>query len=759
MKKNDRDHLNLLLDIGELAATLAGSDNIENYFQRTVSMVARHLDADVCSIYLYDEESKELVLKATLGLNPAAVGKIRMKLGEGLVGTTMKQLQPILEGSGKRNPKFKYFEEANEDCYESFLSVPIQKGIEKIGVLVVQHEKMDYFDEIDVMAMRAIASQLAGAIENARLLMDLGRQSEKHQYTDIFESLRFVKGKRAAAGYALAPSTVFRKNYSRLMVGDSDRDPDSTLEDFYNAVKATVSQLEELQSHVSERLPESAALIFTAHFMILKDESFISKIVTRIEGGMSPLEAVRLVAQYYISLFASSFHAYTREKVVDIEDLANRILNNLYYKRPEDRPIMKGHIVIASVLYPSDMLKLAAEDVKGIILVSGGETSHVAILSRSLEIPLITADRSEFLNLPEGTPILMDAEIGNIYVKPSNEVIEQFEDRNETKKSVAFMARTMSRSTKTKDGVRVRLLANINLISELSLARDLKAEGIGLYRTEFPFLIRSSFPSEEEQYLIYKRLFEEMAGKIVTFRTLDIGGDKLLPYSDATVEANPSLGLRSIRFSLNNRDIFEQQLRAVLRAASGAKSVRIMFPLITSVDELREAKQVIYNCMNRLDQLNLPHHDNPTIGMMIELPSLVEIIDELAKEADFFSIGTNDFIQYTLAVDRTNEKVSEYYKPYHPLVLRGLSRIVEALVKHRKDISVCGEMAHEPMFIPFLLGIGIRNFSVNPQFLPSVQKRITGLSIAEVELHAQILLSKTTIKGVWDVMQNYPNSH
>jgi phosphotransferase system enzyme I (PtsP) len=754
MKKKDRDHLNLLCDIGELATILTGSDNIESFLQRTVKMVARHLDADVCSIYLYDENLNDLILTATLGLNPAAVGKVRMKLGEGLVGTTMEQLQPILEGSGSRNPKFKYFEEADEDRYESFLAVPIQKGVEKIGVLVVQHEQFNYFNDIDVMALRALASQLAGAIENARLLMSLDRQLGKKSEKDIFESLRFIRGKRGAAGYAFAPSTVFRRNYSRLMVGDPASDPHRTLKDFYRALKMTGRQLVELQTRVSGRLPESAALIFTAHFMILKDESFITKIVTRIGEGVSPAEAVRSVARYYISVFASSSHAYMREKVVDIEDLANRILVNLQYKKYKDHPLMRGHIVIAPDLYPSDMLKLASEDVKGIILVSGGVTSHVSILSRSMEIPLIIADRTEFLNLPEGTPILMDAEIGNIYVKPSKKVVQQFETRNETKRSVASMTKTMSRTTKTKDGVRVRLLANINLLSELGLARDLKAEGVGLYRTEFPFLIRSSFPSEEEQYHIYKRLFEEMAGKIVTIRTLDVAGDKLLPYSDATGEANPSLGLRSIRFSLSNRDIFEQQLQAILRAASNAKSLRIMFPLITSVDEFREAKQVVFDCMKRLSRLNLPHHDNPAIGLMIELPSLVEIIDQLALEADFFSIGTNDFVQYTLAVDRTNEKVSEYYKPYHPSVLRGLSKIVKAIVNHRKDLSVCGEMAHEEQYIPFLLGVGIRTFSVNPQFLPAVQKCIAGLSLAKAESFAGALLSETTIRGVLNVLNS-----
>jgi phosphotransferase system enzyme I (PtsP) len=754
MRKTNQDHLNLLCDVSELAAIVTGSTNIESFLQQTVSLVARHLYADVCSIYLYEETAKELVLKATLGLNQDAVGKIRMKPGEGLVGTAMEQLQPVLEKSGSRNPRFKYFEEAGEDRFESFLAVPIQRGVEKIGVLVVQHEKVDYFDEMDVMALRAIASQLAGAIENARLLMNFDRQNAKPSKTDLLESLRFVKGKSAVSGYSLAPATVFGRPYARLITTDQDADPGGTAEDFSEAVRRTATQLQELQNRVAERLPESAALIFTAHFMILKDKSFVNRIVGHIEAGLTPSEAVRSTANHYISIFSSSPHAYMREKVVDIEDLTNRILSNLRKKGPGKQPFGEGRIVIAPELYPSDVLKLASEDVKGIILVSGGVTSHVSIIARSMQIPLVIADRPELLSLPEETPVLLDADMGNIYVSPSKKIIQQFEKKNKTKKSVASVMETMADSTMTQDGVRVHLLANINLLSELTLARDLKAEGVGLYRTEFPFLVRSNFPSEEEQYVIYKHLFDEMAGKMVTIRTLDLAGDKILPYSNAPVEANPQLGLRSIRFTMENRDIFEQQLRAILRAGAESENLRIMFPLVSSLDEFRDAKELVYDCISRLSKLHLPHSEDPSVGILIELPSMVEIINDVAREADFFSIGTNDFVQYMLAVDRTNERVSTYYQPHHPSVLRSLSRIVRSIQSHNKDVYVCGEMAHDTYCIPFFIGIGIRALSIDPQFMPSVQRSISGLSVSQCEAFSRELLSQTTLKGIRRVLRD-----
>ena len=754
-KTKKRDHLNLLCDIGDLATLLTGSTNIENFLQRTADMVSRHLEAEVCSIYLFDDQSRELVLKATIGLNPEAVNQIRMKPGEGLVGSTLIKQQPIREGSASRNPRFKYFEESGEERFESFLSVPISRGVENIGVLVVQHEMRDYFDEVDVMALRAAASQLASAIENARLLMSMNSPKPLAADTAVLEQLKFVRGESAGNGYASAPSTVFGKSHGWLLSEASESESAYTLKHFYRAIELTVEQLQELQSRVAERLPESASLIFTAHFMILKDERFIQEILQHIEKGMSPPEAVRIVARHYITLFSASPYMYLREKVNDMEDLAGRILANFQLRDMEAPLQCKGRIVIARELYPSDILKLASEEVAGIILVSGGVTSHVAILARSMQIPLIIADRPELLTLPEETALLMDADIGNIYVNPSAKVIHQFENRNQARAVTSLLTDVMTPVTETRDGHRIHLLANINLLSELALARDLKAEGVGLYRSEFPFLIRNNFPSEQEQYPIYKRLFDEMPDKSVTIRTLDVGGDKTLAYSDAAGESNPELGLRSIRFSLRNPDIFEQQIKAILRAGVDARSPRIMFPMISSVDEFQTARRLVKDCGDDLHRQGLSHHPGPEIGMMIELPSVMEIMDELAAEADFFSIGTNDFVQYMLAVDRTNEKVAEHYQPWHPSVLRSLARIVNAVIQQNKEISICGEMAHEPEYIPFFLGIGVRSLSADPQFLPLVQQTIRRLSLADAMEYAQMLLSESTLKGTRKIMDRY----
>ncbi len=754
MTSKNRDHLNLLCDIGELANLIIGSTDIQGFLQQTVEMVARHLNAYVGSIYLYDDTTRDLVLKATVGLNPSAVGRIRMKSGEGLVGKTFESRQPICEARASGHPDFKYFKEAGEDPFESFLAVPIQRGKEKIGVLVVQHEHAGYFDEIDVMAMRAIASQLTGAIENARLMIDQNRQTVPARGDDLLERLRFIKGKTASGGFAHAPVTVLKADGESLLSDRPDSEFVSAPQDFLKAVEATKQQLTDLQDRLAQRLPESASLIFEAHFMILKDARFVDAMLTKIEQGVSVSKAVRDVAGHYMALFSSAPSAYLKEKAQDIEDLARRLLNNLCKEASEDTDHAEGRIVIARQLLPSDLLKLASEDVKGIVLVSGGVTSHVAIIARSLKLPMVIAERIDLLELPDGTPMLLDADMGSIHTRPSETIIQRFEIRNQTQKAEKKATRPIFAQTRTRDGESVKLLANINLLSEIKLAKDLNVEGIGLYRTEFPFLVRSNLPSEEEQYLVYKRLCDEMGDREVTIRTLDIGGEKLLPYLEGTKEANPELGLRSIRFSLHHRKVFLQQLRAILRAGAGAENLKIVFPMISALDEFRQARHAVEEAMVDLARQNLPFHPAPALGAMIELPAVLDIIHELAKEAAFFSIGTNDLIQYMLAVDRTNERVAAYYQPYHPSILRSLHRIILAAVKAEIEVTVCGEMGHEPEFIPFFIGAGLRTFSVDPHFLRSVQETIVDLSVSDASAYARALLAEPTLAGIQALLRS-----
>jgi phosphotransferase system enzyme I (PtsP) len=311
--------------------------------------------------------------------------------------------------------------------------------------------------------------------------------------------------------------------------------------------------------------------------------------------------------------------------------------------------------------------------------------------------------------------------------------------------------------TQTADGARTLLLANINLLSDLKVARELNCDGIGLYRTEFPFIIRTTFPTEAEQVVIYRKLVESMPGKPVTFRTLDAGGDKILSYYHDIKEQNPAMGMRSIRFSLQNKAVFAEQIRAILRAGAGA-DLHIMFPMISSIDEYREASEVVHESLDQLNKQGIEHHSKPKLGMMVELPAVVDLIDDFAREVDFFSIGTNDLVQFMLAVDRTNESVAGFYLPHHPAVLRVLNRIARAALAHGRELSICGDMAHETQYIPFLLGIGVRAFSVDPIYLLRTQQAITAVSIPEAEALAQSLLSASRIRDIEELLKTRTKS-
>ena len=755
MTEPQRQHLSLLCDIGELSNLIIESRDINGFLQQTVQLVAAHLHADVGSIYLYDDDLGELTLKATVGLDSSSVGKVRMKIGEGLVGTTMAQMAPLCDGDARQHPQFKYFVETKEDPFKSFLSVPIHRGAEKIGVLVVQHREADFFNTADIMALRAIAAQLAGTIASARLMMDLPKPKAKAGGADrVLNALRFVKGEATVPGYALAPGALLRP-VDPLFRETPDSVFHNSLDGYRKAKQETLEQLKLLQERLVLQLPESAALIFEAHNMILKDRRFDAQVAECIRDGKTAADAVRRTALHFAQIFEASSSPYIREKSQDIMDLARRLLFNLQKEKLGNASPMDAHIVISSQLFPSDVLKLASESVAGIIFVGGGITSHVAIIARSLKIPMIITSEVRLLQVPEETQMLMDADVGNIYINPTQEILRPFEERNRTRKHISASPLVVADETFTADGVRVHLMANINLLSELALARELKAEGVGLYRSEFPFIVRSVLPSEEEQRLVYARLFEQMAGMPIYIRTLDIGGDKVLPYLNLPQEANPELGLRSIRFLLKHREVFDQQLRAILRAGRDTDHLGIMFPMIASLDEFSAARQALEQAISSLAAENLPHHSNPLVGAMIEMPAVLSVIDELAATADFFSIGTNDFIQYMLAVDRTNENVADYYRAFHPSVLRALASIVARVSAHQKPISVCGEVAHDPEFIPFLLGIGVRRLSVDPQFMPSVQSAIASIKVQSAQDFAKALLAAPTVKQVDDLRRQW----
>ena len=744
------DNTKLLYDISELNSLFRESTNIQTLLNKTVEMVASHTQSDVCSVYLYNSENRELILSATKGLNPDSVGKVRMKLGQGLTGLALKELRPVCEKDAAHSPNFKFFPGIFEERYQSLLAVPIARGISRIGVLVLQRKDDRSFDESDITALESAAAQLANIIENARFLMAMHEPHEQQASTPLAQGLDIVNGQVASEGFAYGPAAVMDKKKNLAALTHRDFDKMYTLNDFHDAIDKTAVQLEELQERVGQKLSDAASLIFAAHLVILKDKYFVDGVTKLIEDGVNPPVAVIRIAREYMESFASSSNSYMQEKTHDIEDLMLRLLSNLL-SEAEDLNGLKGRIVLAGELFPSDLLILSSEEAAGIVLVGGTVTSHLSILARSLRIPMVVTHTYELLDLSDNTPVLVDAEIGNVFVNPADKVLERYELQQKAKRELVEQGHAMQPVTTTSDGTRIHLMANINLLADLKIACDLQCEGVGLYRTEFPFMVRRNFPTEAEQFMIYSRLVEMMKGKPVTFRTLDVGGDKALSYYHDVREQNPALGLRSIRFSLQNKTVFAEQVRAILRAGAEA-DLRIMFPMISSIDEFSRAREVVFECMEVLYKRGTEYNRRPKLGMMVELPCVVDLIDDFAKEAEFFSIGTNDFIQFMLGVDRTNENVAGSYLPHHPSVLRALKKIVISANLAGREISVCGDMASRELYLIFLLGIGVRILSMDPNYLPRVQKAISRIDLRQAEASAEDMLSKARVEEIAETL-------
>ena len=746
----NRDHAKLICDVGELSAIITDASDLDAMLQKIVDTFAGHMEADVCSIYLYDEAAKELVLRATHGLLSSSIGNVRLRSGEGLTGLAFSERRPIREDDAPAHPNYRFFPGIGEESFRSFVAVPILRGRRPVGAMTLQSKQPSHFSAEDVQVFRAITMQLATTIEMARLLLTLEAAPASLAPAPALSDLRLVHGQVGAEGYAAGEAVLIRQPSLaeiRALIGTTAL----ALPDFRRAVATTEQQLEHLEKLAGERLSDVSAVIFSAQLLMLRDQSWLGAMEEQIAAGTGPAEAVYRVILNYVELFDRMDNAYMREKRYDVMDVGRRLLANLSSHRHVESPL-EGRVAIAAELLPSEVLKLGLEKVGGIVLLSGGVTSHVAVLARSLDLPLIFVDDPRLLEIPDGTRMVLDARQGNLYVAPDQEVEQRFREQEEDRRSAPHLAESMREETHTADGTRVHLLANINLLADVEVARSYKAEGIGLYRTEFPFLIRNDLPSEEEQLRIYRRLVEGMPGREITFRTLDVGGDKVLSYFDYAAEANPFLGLRSIRFSLRHRDVFLQQLRAILRAAHDIE-VRIMFPMISSPDELAVAADAVDECQASLRREGLPVCERVRLGMMLEVPSVLELMDELAQRAEFFSIGTNDFVQYMLAVDRTNVNVADLYIPHHPAVLRGLHRAIAGALRHDREVSVCGDMAHDPRFVRFLLGIGVRKFSMSARYLPRVQEAIFATRLDEAQAFAKRLLVESTVSGTTRVLE------
>ncbi|UCE06703.1 MAG: phosphoenolpyruvate--protein phosphotransferase [bacterium] len=540
----------------------------------------------------------------------------------------------------------------------------------------------------------------------------------------------------------------------RLRVGQVTRE----LSRLYQAIETSRIQLADLKQKIVETLSSKEADIFEAHLLFLNDPVFLAQIQKKlVEKRINVEAAVDDVIQESITTFSTTQDDYLKERIQDIRDVGRRILDNLIgYSQQCLMGEESDLIIITPEITPSQAASFNTSQIKGLITEKGGPTSHAAILARSLGIPLVSGIPNLARYVEISTPILMNGYTGEIIINPTQKKLEKYQT------SVKELAEKKQQEKKvvglppvTRDGQKIHLLANIRTEEDIELARVFHAEGIGLYRTEIHFIDRNDYPTEEEQFQYYRAIVEKMAPYPVTIRTMDLGGDKFSPYysnNHRYRERNPYLGLRAIRLSLKYPEIFKQQLCAILRASVFGK-VKILLPMIASVEEIKQVKRLILQSIKELQRRNVSFKEDVQIGAMIEIPSAALAIGSILKEVDFISVGTNDLIQYTLAVDRGNAQISELYEPLHPSVLYLLKYIAEAAKRAGKEIGICGEMAGDIRYSKLLLGLGYTHLSMSSYFIPQVKNMIRSISITEAKTLANKALSLTEVRKIKQLLK------
>jgi len=702
-----------MLDIlRSIVTEVNAARNLDQALALIVERVKTALLVDVCSIYLVDHDSGELVLMASDGLLPESVGYVRLNFDEGLVGLVAQRAEPLNLDNAPDHPRYRYFAETGEEWYHAFLGVPIIHHRKVLGVLVLQQHAEYRYDEDIVTLLVTIAAQLAGAIAHAEA--SGGIDGLQHERSLDGYPLRGLPG---------APGVAIGRAVAVHPYMDIESIPDRPVEDvvneqerFLNAVQAVKQEVRGMVDNISDVLPAADSALFDAYLMMLDSDSLVDAVLEGIRAGNWAPGALRETFGEHIRAFSEMDDPYLRERAEDVRDLGRRVLQQLQQKNTQGTRYPKNTILVGEEITASMLAEVPAKRLVGVVSVRGSSTSHTAILARALGIPAVLGVDDMPVGRIDGLEIIADGYSGRVYVNAPTQVKREYRRlRREERELTEDLQGLREQDSITEDGVHIPLYANTGLLSDIGPSIESGAEGVGLYRTEFPFMVRDRFPGEEEQRQVYRQVLEAFTPRPVTMRTLDVGGDKALPYFPID-EDNPFLGWRGIRITLDHPEIFLVQIRAMLKASEGLDNLQLLLPMISTLSEVDEAMELIARAHEEIleEGINVAF---PKVGAMVEVPSLIYQIEPLARRVDFISIGSNDLTQYLLAVDRNNARVADLYESLHPAVIRALQMVVEGAKKHRVPVSVCGEMAGDPVAALVLMGLGINSLSMSASSL------------------------------------------
>lgn len=700
-----------------------------------VAQVANAMGSEVCSVYLLDERNQRYVLMASKGLNTESVGVVSLGTGEGLVGLVGQREEIVNLEDAATHPRFRYLPETGEDLYKSFLGVPIMYRRKVMGVMVVQNRDNRAYSEAAESFLVTLCAQLSGAIAHAHAVgqVDVFRKPTMGKTSKMFQ------GVAGAGGVAIGRAVVFYPPADLNAV--PDRQADDITEELALLKEAIIGvrqDIRELDTKMQDALMAEERALFSVYLRMLDDNALPAEINASIRAGNWAQGAVRKVIEAHSSHFAQMDDEYLRERASDIRDLGRRILSRLQTEDQSHREFNEDTILIGEEITTAALVELPIKNIAAIVTTEGAANSHMVIVARALSIPTVVGVTELPITSLDDAEMIVDAHLGRVYVHPIRRLRQRYKEiQKEEEQAAKDLKNYENRETITPDGHAVNLYVNTGLMIDVVRGVQRGAQGVGLYRSEIPFMLRERFPGEEEQRIIYRQQLSHFANKPVVMRTLDIGADKDLPYFSIK-EDNSALGWRGIRFTLDHPEIFSSQIRAMLKASAGLNNLHILLPMVTSVTEVEEALYLLYRALAEVQEEEQVKIAMPKVGVMVEVPSILLQMRDLAELVDFFSVGSNDLTQYLLAVDRNNPRVAGLYSSYHPAVLRALNFLVGESQRLQKPISICGEMAGEPSTAILLMAMGFNVLSMSSSNILRVRKTLTHVSYQD----AKVLLAE-----------------